>query len=253
MSTYDLSTIKRMSDETAVQFITANDLSQMDGAQKVQVVLAMCERLGLDPILKPIQLLQLDGRLVPYVTKGATDQLARVHGITTKLVERKREGDVYVVVAEAIAKDGRTADNIGAVALSGNPTPSALANAMMKAITKAKRRAILSLIGLGLLAQEEAEDLVQSGEARYAALDAEPTHVEAVQEEQITHEELDAAVATWTAAWEATADPDEWLALYGDFKPQPDAVKQSCRKVVTTAMKRCGVEFVNGQFQKVAP
>jgi hypothetical protein len=241
-----------MSDETAVQFITANDLSQMDGPKRVQVILAMCDRLGLDPILKPIQLLQLQGKLVPYVTKGATDQLARVHGISTRIVDRRREGDVYVCVVEATAKDGRTADNIGAVALTGTPRPDELANAMMKAITKAKRRATLSLIGLGLLVQEEAEDLVHDGVARYAALDAEGEAVqEQAQKAAMSQEEREAAVATWIAAWEGAATPDEWLAIYATFTTQPGEIKQPCRRALTNAMRRCGIKFKDGQFIEV--
>jgi hypothetical protein len=259
MSTYDLSTIERMNAQTAIQLITENDLSGLSGPQRVQVVLAMCDELGLNPLTKPIQLLTLDGKLVAYVTKGATDQMANNRGVSTRIVDRGRDGHTYYAIVEARTQDGRTAEEIGVVSLEvysranqqhRPATTAETANAMMKAVTKAKRRAILSLIGLGLMAQEEAEDLVQDGRANYAALDAEVQREEAIAEAQVAQEELEDAAANWRAAWDGVTNHDEFQQLYATYKPQPGNVKLLCRSSVEAAMKRTGTIFTNGKFER---
>ncbi|MEK9723282.1 MAG: hypothetical protein VW405_07335 [Rhodospirillaceae bacterium] len=66
--------------------------------------------------------------------------------------------DVFVVTAIAADKTGRTDAATGAVAI-GNLTGESLANALMKAETKAKRRVTLSLCGLGMLDESEVETI----------------------------------------------------------------------------------------------
>ena len=71
----------------------------------------------------------------------------------TDLTERERDG-VFTIVAKVTDRDGRTDMATGAVnikALQGEN----LANAFMKAETKAKRRATLSICGLGFLDESE--------------------------------------------------------------------------------------------------
>jgi hypothetical protein len=58
------------------------------------------------------------------------------------------------VTALASTPDGRTTESIGAVSI-GNMKGDSLCNAMMKAETKAKRRATLDLLGLGMLDESE--------------------------------------------------------------------------------------------------
>jgi hypothetical protein len=73
-----------------------------------------------------------------------------IHGVSvTELQEREREG-VFLVVAKVANKTGRTDVSTGAVSIGGLKGEH-LANALMKAETKAKRRATLSICGLGFL------------------------------------------------------------------------------------------------------
>src|SRR4029077_14745995 len=65
---------------------------------------------------------------------------------------------IRVVTVRAIAKDGQQTDEIGSVNVKGGAGDS-LANAYMKAVTKAKRRAILSLCGLGCSDETEVETI----------------------------------------------------------------------------------------------
>jgi hypothetical protein len=65
---------------------------------------------------------------------------------------------VFIVTAKVRNRDGRTDIAKGAVAIA-NLKGEVLANAMMKAETKAKRRATLSLCGLGFLDETEVADI----------------------------------------------------------------------------------------------
>ncbi len=107
-----------------------------------------CEVAGLDPRAQPFQFVQLNGKLVLYPTKSATDQIAAKRGIQMAVVSHVNENDLRVTTVKATMPDGRSTEEIGAVSIKGL-MGEALANAYMKAITKAKRRAILSLCGMG--------------------------------------------------------------------------------------------------------
>jgi hypothetical protein len=71
-------------------------------------------------------------------------------------LEQKTENDIRLVMVRAKAADGRQTDEMGAVPVIGLKGAD-LANAYMKAITKAKRRAVLSLCGLGMMDETELE------------------------------------------------------------------------------------------------
>ena len=73
------------------------------------------------------------------------------------MAESEREG-VFIVTVKARNGKGRTDMAKGAVTIT-NLKGDALANAMMKAETKAKRRVTLSLCGLGLLDETEIETI----------------------------------------------------------------------------------------------
>ena len=74
--------------------------------------------------------------------------------MSTTITDRRSEDGIYIVTALATDKQGRTDESIGAVPL-GNAKGEARANVIMKAETKAKRRATLALVGLGWLDETE--------------------------------------------------------------------------------------------------
>lgn len=134
------------------------DISGLTPREKVLYYGQLCERLGLDPYTQPLLPLTLNGKQILYAAKGATDQLARNHDLTREVKTREVVNDIYVVTARASKPDGRSDESIGAVPIGGLKGES-LANAMMKAETKAKRRATLSLLGLGMLDESELETI----------------------------------------------------------------------------------------------
>jgi hypothetical protein len=143
----------------------SGDLSGLTAAQRLAYYQAVCRSLGLNPLTKPFEYLTLNGKLRLYALRDCADQLRRLHGISIHIVNRERLQDLYVVTARAKDRTGREDESTGAVAL-GSLKGDALANALMKAETKAKRRVTLSLAGLGWLDETELSTIpgVQVGE-----------------------------------------------------------------------------------------
>jgi hypothetical protein len=131
--------------------LKGGDLSGLTPAEKVSYAAELSRRLSLDPLAQPFRLLKIDRREILYCTKAGAEQLNRIHEIR----EREERRDIYTVYSRAVLPGGRFVDSSGSVAVAGLEREP-LANAMMTAETKSKRRATLSLLGLGLLSEEEA-------------------------------------------------------------------------------------------------
>ena len=140
------------------QVVIGGDLSKLSAADRLSYYRNVCESVGLNPLTKPFDYLTLSGRMVLYARKDATDQLRNLRGVSVRIVSRERVEDVWIVTAEATTADGRTDASIGAVSIGGLKA-DALANALMKAETKAKRRVTLSICGLGMLDESEIETI----------------------------------------------------------------------------------------------
>jgi len=134
------------------------DLSKMNAEQKVIYYNKVCDLTGLNPITQPFNYLRLNGKEVLYANKGCAEQLRSIHKIGLKIVSRDKIEEVYVVTAEALDPSGRTDAATGAVNVAGL-RGEALANAMMKAETKAKRRVTLSICGLNILDDTEVDSI----------------------------------------------------------------------------------------------
>ena len=147
-----------VSGETLLKLVSNGDTSSLSGEQKLAYYRARCEAAGIDARTAPFQFIRLQGKEILYATKYATDRLASKNQIKLEVISQTTEQDIRVVMVRAISADGRQTDEIGAVSIGGIKG-SDLANAYMKAITKAKRRAVLSLCGLGMLDETEIETI----------------------------------------------------------------------------------------------
>ncbi|RPH76012.1 hypothetical protein EHM76_00225 [bacterium] len=134
--------------------IARGDLSKLTPQQRVVHYHNVCRSLGLNPLTEPFQYVTLNGKLKLYAKKDATDQLRKVNGINIEVVSRSVQGDLLTVHVRATDKTGRRDEDFGAVSVSGLRGEAA-ANAMMKAVTKAKRRVTLSISGLGFSDETE--------------------------------------------------------------------------------------------------
>jgi len=137
------------------QVLGYGDLTKLSSTQRTAYYTRVCESLGLNPLTRPFEFINLSGKLVFYARRDCTDQLRKIHSVSITIVSRERIDDCYVVTARASFPDGRTDESIGAVPLGGNVKGEALANALMKAETKAKRRVTLAICGLSVLDESE--------------------------------------------------------------------------------------------------
>ena len=171
-------------EESLAQYLLDGDLGALAPRERASLIVAICKHIGVDPIEQPFQLIRdgkgADARLVLYATKACTSALCRERGIDRVLVST----DINVVAGHAMVSaharatvraTGRCDEATGVVPLVAEEwatgqngkrfrtgsfvplTPDAAANAIMKAQTKAKRRAVLDLVGLGVPDETEIE------------------------------------------------------------------------------------------------
>jgi len=134
------------------------DLGALSPEQRNQYYMRLCEATGLNPLTQPFEYLRLNGKLVLYAKKACTDQLRALHKISVVDMDQEEVEGVYSVTVKVQDGNGRSDMDIGAVNIAGLKG-EARGNAMMKASTKAKRRATLSICGLGLLDETEIETI----------------------------------------------------------------------------------------------
>jgi hypothetical protein len=138
------------------QVVMGGDLSKLSPPQRLAYYSRVCESMGLNPYTKPFDYITLNGKLTLYARKDATDQLRRNHGISLEILSREKVDDLCIVTARATDRMGRSDESTGITTIGGLKG-DALANALMKAETKAKRRVTLSLVGLGWMDETEIE------------------------------------------------------------------------------------------------
>lgn len=171
-------------DTLLEQVLIKGDLANLSTDERNTYYMRVCESAGLNPLTKPFEYIKLNGKLVLYALRSCTDQLRAIHGVSVIDMDEDMRGDVLVIKVKVQDKHGRTDMATGAVSL-GKLSGEALANAIMKAETKAKRRATLSITGLGLLDETEVETIpnarVISSTADAAAGENPPSSPEARQ------------------------------------------------------------------------
>ncbi|EAH4545308.1 hypothetical protein IBH16_001812 [Campylobacter jejuni] len=138
--------------------LVKGDLSKLSDVERASYVKNLCESLSLNMLTKPFEYIALNGKLTLYANKSATDQLRQIRKVSITKTEVAQVGDIYMVTAYAATPDGRTDCDTGALNIK-NLDGDNLANAIMKAITKAKRRVTLSICGLGMLDESELETI----------------------------------------------------------------------------------------------
>ena len=170
------------------QVITKGDLSKLTDVERTQYYVAVCDSLGLNPLTMPFEYINLNGKLVLYARKAGTDQLRKINGISLEVVSREIDGDLFIAHVRARDKTGRPDEDFGAVNIAGLKG-EIRANAIMKGITKAKRRVTLSISGLGFLDETEVDDI--------PIKEAQPSPIS------------------------AAADLDQFAAITGEPEPEP--------------------------------
>jgi len=231
--------------------VVRGDLSQLTPEQQVRYYLEVCRATGLVPATKPFEFLKLNGRLVLYALKSATDQLRAKHNLSMRITRRERIDDQYLVECE-VTDGTRTDQEIGVVSLAGL-SGDALANAIMKAVTKAKRRATLSFCGLGMLDETEVESIPSATPAPEATArvieqieeqGAEGAASERADTGASEAAERDQLRRRWAQLWNRAMDlrmkPTVTMRPHGSLSDMREAVARLAREV--TAMEEMAAE-----------
>jgi hypothetical protein len=139
--------------------IAKGDLSKLTADERIRYYNETCRSMGLNPLTQPFAYITLNGKLTLYATRACADQLRKVNGVSLEIVSREVADDVLTVHVRARLPDGRVDEDLGAVAFPSTLKGEARANAELKGVTKAKRRATLSICGLGWLDETEIADI----------------------------------------------------------------------------------------------
>ena len=138
--------------------VAKGDLARLTPEERTRYYVEVCRSVGLNPFTQPLQYIMLSGKLTLYARREAADQLRQIHGISLEVLRQHVDGELFVVHVRARDKTGRSDEDFGAVSIGGLKG-EARANAMLKGITKAKRRVTLSIAGLGFLDETEIDDI----------------------------------------------------------------------------------------------
>ena len=140
--------------EKAESAIIEGDLKTLSPGERVAYYNRVCDAIGLLPTTRPFGYIVLNGKLTLYALRGCTDQLRKLHQVSIRIDSITATDGVITAQVSGTDKSGRTDTEIGVVPI-GKAQGEELANARMKALTKAKRRLTLSLCGLGMLDESE--------------------------------------------------------------------------------------------------
>ena len=152
------------------------DLSKLSTAQRVAYYANVCHSVGLNPLTRPFRFLSFQGQVQLYATRDCADQLRQIRKVSVWITNQQLDGDIYTVTVQAKTAEGREDTDIGAVVV-GQLRGESRANAVMRAMTKAKRRVTLSICGLGMLSEDELDTM--PGAATFDADDTQPVPLKA--------------------------------------------------------------------------
>ena len=133
--------------------VIGGDLSKLTPDQRVSYYKAVCTSLNLNPLTKPFSYITLNGKLTLYANKDAADQLRNLKNISIDKPEITFQDEWIIVTVVGYDGTGRKDSDVGVV--NKKDMRGDFGNALMKAVTKAKRRLTLSICGLGMLDETE--------------------------------------------------------------------------------------------------
>jgi hypothetical protein len=150
--------------------IIKGDLKKLTPEERVQYYNETCKSVGLNPLTRPFEYIELQGKLTLYARRDAADQLRKINGINIEIVSQDVNDGLLSVHVRAKDVTGRIDEDLGVVPFPETMRGDLRANTIMKAVTKAKRRVTLSISGLGFLDETEVETIPGAKKAEPVAL-----------------------------------------------------------------------------------
>src|SRR6516165_1886687 len=152
--------------------IVKGDLSKLTADERVDYYNAVCRSIGVNPLTRPLEFITLQGKMVLYAKRDCADQLRKLNGISVEIVSQEVRDDLLTVHVRAVDRDGRKDEDLGVVSFPEMLRGEIKANAILKAVTKAKRRVTLSICGLGFLDETEVEDIATARKPEFTETEA---------------------------------------------------------------------------------
>lgn len=215
------------------KLVLQQDLSSLSQTELVQYYTHVCQYAGLDPMTKPFDVMVFQGKKVLYANKTCTAQLTAKHRPSVRIVDRSMSGGLCIVTAEVTKQDGSSVQDVGVVAMPQNGSTEAGANAIMKATTKAKRRALLSAFGLGMLDETEADEMF--GAVREDIPIEQPAPVDTI-------------VLDTIAALESCDDPEVFKAIAAKIKTFSQEHRNQLGNLAVQTADKLGLVYSKGQW-----
>lgn len=233
MST-ELATTNGLGQETINKLVLQHDLSSLNEKELVSYYIAVCNEYGLDYKQKPFDILTLQQKKTLYANKNCSAQLTVKHKPTVIVVDRNIIGGMIIVTARVTKQDGSSVEDVGVVPMPANGA-DAQANAIMKAVTKAKRRTLLSAFGLGMMDETEIET------TNAEVIDITPMLNDNNEELQTKITDLKLALVNVTTV-------EQLDAIRLVLKESEQAVRDAVGQSFTDACDALGVVFKKGAF-----
>ena len=89
------------------EVLLSGNLKNLNPAERVIYHDRVCQSLGLNPLTRPFDYLDLNGKVVLYARKDATDQLRKLNAVDITAISRERTDDLFIVTVSAVDKTGR--------------------------------------------------------------------------------------------------------------------------------------------------
>jgi hypothetical protein len=207
-----------ISQDKLMESVMNGNLANLSPQEKLLHYTSVCHSLGLNSLTKPFEYMTLNGKQLLYATRNCTDQLRKLHKINIEIVSRETVEEIFIVTVRANSLiDNRQDESIGAVTI-GNFKGDAKANAIMKAETKAKRRATLSICGLSFLDESEFDTMGEKIKTVKEKFDVQEidNQIETISNEinSITHKYAVGEIASNEVVKEYFVDPENFQILY---------------------------------------
>ena len=232
-TTITLQDIASMFDKLAID----GDVSGLSEKQRIDYYKLVCEYCKIDPLTQPFNFIRQDQKVTLYANKSATAQLTRLHGLKVKIESRDvvQATQCLITASAENPTTGAYAEDIGSVSIEGLKG-AALSNAIMKAATKAKRRAILSVCGLGFISDAEVEDMPKN------EIEVLPTNIYTLKEG------FEESVELWHNEIENCTNAEELTDLVGKIKNLSQDVRDAVKPLVETRQTQLGVIWKGGRY-----
>lgn len=237
----------RIASRVVESMVLRGDISALNPEERARFYLQMCESLDLSASSQPFAVLKLNGKEVLYPTRGATDQLAANHRLNREIVDGPKVIDVagtkmVYAMCRATHPNGRIETAVATVPATD------LVNALMKCETKAKRRATLSILGLGMLDETEIETIPAAAKSEAAPLRVDVTASEPKAERRqpkLSDEEKAARVAA------ILSDYDKAISAGENADAAYDTAKRAGRDgVVATLVQKALDDRVRAEAER---